>query len=238
LRRFIADVQEAFYLTHKDLSGSDFTLVGIKLPAYSYLFGLCCRSHSRMGCAKRNLVGIKKNFEVPSLGYPWIRPGSKEISKHKITMTTTAKLFSFFLCVALLGACATGESNLLSKAREIQNNLLSSYASVDSTMKLSMSAVNTQIEEFARDSTMGADTLKVKTLAVVNEKHESLMAVQKELQTWREELKLLPSTEEIQHGAKNPFGDEAKDQDILNMLKKSQENLKSIQTKITALANQ
>jgi hypothetical protein len=65
LRRFIADVQEAFYLTHKDLSGRDFTLVGTELPAHSYLFGLCCRSHSRMGRAKRNLVGIKKNFEVP-----------------------------------------------------------------------------------------------------------------------------------------------------------------------------
>ncbi len=151
-------------------------------------------------------------------------------------MTNTAKLFSFLLCAALLAACATGESNLLSRAREIQNNLLSSYSSVDSSMKLSLTAINSQIEEFVSDSTMSLDTIKVKAFATVNEKHESLMAVQKELQTWRQELKLLPSTEDIQHGAKNPFGDEAKDQDILNMLKKSQDDLKAIQTKITTIA--
>jgi hypothetical protein len=188
-----------------------------------------------MGCNKRNLVGNKKNSEMQSMGNPRIRSGAKEISKHKINMTNTFRLFSLFLLVGLLVACSTGESKLLSQAREIQNTLLNSYSSLDSAMKISMNSINTQIDEFAKDSTMSADTLKVNALAAVNEKHESMLAVQKELLKWKEELVILPTTEEIKNGAKNPFGEGAKDQDILNALKKSQEDLKSIQTKITAL---
>ena len=143
-------------------------------------------------------------------------------------------LFSIALVSTMLIACVTSESELLKQARSIQDEVVKSSVSLDSTMGAKLTVLNSERSEMAMDTTMSTDSIKIQSFMVLKNRIDNLAAIQSELQDWRSNMKMLPSAKDIDGGAENPFGEKAKDQEILGAIKKSQEEFNNLKMKADA----
>lgn len=146
-------------------------------------------------------------------------------------MKTYSKIVVFLFSLVCLSACVSSESEMLKQARSIQEGVLKNALSLDSTMTTKLDVWKASSAEMAQDTTMSTDSLKLQSFMVVKDKIDNLSNLQSELAKWKSELKLLPSVQEMVGGGKNPFGEKAKDQEILIEIKKSGEALNSLKIK-------
>ncbi len=130
-----------------------------------------------------------------------------------------------------LSSCVTSESEMLIQARSIQDGTVQSATSLDSALNSKLAKLTDERNMMAQDSTLSADSLKMQSFILLKGKVENLEALQGELKNWKTELKLLPTLQEIESGAENPFGDKVNDQEILMEIKKSQESFNTLKMK-------
>lgn len=149
-------------------------------------------------------------------------------------MKSVLKFFSFVMTSSLIVACVSAESELLMQARTIQNELLTNVESLDSIMTDKLNVLNEARSEMAMDSTLSLDSLKMQAFLMSKEKIDNISNLQSELTDWSSNLKLLPSVEDMNKGGENPFGEKAKDQEILIEIKKSQEAFNNLKIKSDA----
>lgn len=149
-------------------------------------------------------------------------------------MKTRLHFFSFFIVAAMFAACVSSESELLKQARSIQDEMLTSVDGLDSTMTARLKTINEERSVMAMDSTMSTDSIKLQSFMILKDKIDNITNIQSEMVNWRSNLKLLPDAKEIAGGAENPFGEKAKDQEILSAIKKSQEEFNNFQIKAEA----
>jgi major membrane immunogen (membrane-anchored lipoprotein) len=133
---------------------------------------------------------------------------------------------------SLLTACATSDSETLKRARTIQDQTFKQYSTLDSTLSARLSALSAEMAAISTDSTFATDSTKIKAFDALKSKQMEVESLQQEFKSWKEQLILLPSTEEIANGAANPFGDKANDQQVLEALKKSQEDISTWRSKV------
>jgi hypothetical protein len=150
-------------------------------------------------------------------------------------MKTSIKIFTCFFAIAIFAACATGESEILKQARTVQEGLLKQVHNLDSTMDRSIAECNKKIENLSMDSVAMKDSANLVIFQEYQTKSSSLTEYKSKLADWKAGAKFLPTAEEIKKGAENPFGKEAKDQDILDAIKKSQEEFGTLQSEIETI---
>ena len=147
-------------------------------------------------------------------------------------MKTRRIYYLSFLIITFLAACATGESETLKKARIIQDELMSSVHSLDTMISEYSNKLNGDISAAGMDSTLQSDSLKMKNYALLKDKFNNITTIQSEMIDWKSNLKTLPTIEELANGAENPFGEGAKDQDILSALENSKREFDTLKTRI------
>jgi cell division protein YceG involved in septum cleavage len=147
-------------------------------------------------------------------------------------MKTSVKIFSFFFSVAVLVACSSAESEQLKQARTIQETMLKSKGNLDSLVDLKMNELSAKITEMSADSTLATDSLKAATYSSVKTQLSDIEMLKSKLTDWMSSVKMLPSVEEIAKGAENPFGDGAKDQDILKSIQDNQKQFEELKSEI------
>lgn len=147
-------------------------------------------------------------------------------------MKRTNQFFVFVFAIAVLTACATGDSETLKQARQIQNEMMKSYGSLDSSLSAYSNQMNEKISAMTADTLLNQDTLKLKDYMAMKEKFNRVDELKNAMSDWKATIKMLPSAEEISKGAENPFGDKAKDQDVLKAIKTSQEEFAKLKTKV------
>lgn len=141
-------------------------------------------------------------------------------------MTAVAAMF--------LTACVSSESELLRQARSIQEETIKSASSLDSVLGVKLTGLLEERNVMAQDSTLSADSVRMQSFMLLKGKIDNLESLKGELKNWKSELKVLPTLKEIESGAQNPFGEKAKDQEILSDIKKSQENFNNLKMKADA----
>lgn len=149
-------------------------------------------------------------------------------------MKLNMRFFYILTATALLTACSTSDSETLKRARTIQDETLKGISSLDSTLSAKLSSVSSEMSVLSTDSTMATDSLKIKAFDALKLKQTDIEELKTEMADWKKGIALLPSSEEIANGAANPFGDKAKDQDVLAALKKTQEDLSSWKSKVAS----
>lgn len=147
-------------------------------------------------------------------------------------MKTSVKIFSFFFSVAVLVACSSAESEQLKQARTIQETMIKSKGNLDSLVDLKMNELSAKITEMSADSTLATDSLKAATYSSVKTQLSDIEMLKSKLTDWMSSVKMLPSVEEIAKGAENPFGDGAKDQDILKSIQDNQKQFEELKSEI------
>ena len=147
-------------------------------------------------------------------------------------MKTSVKIFSFFFSVAVLVACSSAESEQLKQARTIQETMIKSKGNLDSLVDLKMNELSAKVTEMSADSTLAADSLKAATYSSVKSQLSDIEMLKSKLTDWMSGVKMLPSVEEIAKGAENPFGDGAKDQDILKSIQDNQKQFEELKSEI------
>ncbi|MFN6379674.1 MAG: hypothetical protein ACK4WD_10380 [Flavobacteriales bacterium] len=147
-------------------------------------------------------------------------------------MKTTIKIFSFFFAVAALVACAGAESEQLKQARTIQETMLKSKGNLDSLVDVKMNELSAKITELSADSTLATDSLKTATYTSIKSQLSDIESLKSKLSDWMSNVKMLPTVEEIAKGAENPFGDGAKDQDILKAIQDNQKQFDELKSEI------
>lgn len=147
-------------------------------------------------------------------------------------MKKVNQLFALIFSITLFAACASGDSETLKQARQIQNEIMKNYNEVDSTLNVYSQKMNATFANMTADSTMMQDTLKLAEYMALKAKFNRADELKNELADWKSTVKMLPTAEEIAKGAENPFGDKAKDQDILASIKKSQEDFAKLKSKV------
>ncbi len=149
-------------------------------------------------------------------------------------MKTSVKIAAFFFAVAAMIACASGESEALKQARQIQDNILKSRTALDSTIDATIASVNEQITTISADSAALADSTVRSNFEALQVKVSGLAVYKSQIADWAANMKMLPSVEELAKGTENPFGAEAKDEDILNSLKASEEEFNNLKSTVEA----
>jgi hypothetical protein len=149
-------------------------------------------------------------------------------------MKSSQLFFSVIFSSLFLVACVSAESEMLKQARTIQNDLLNNVSSLDSTMSARLVVLNEERGVMSADTTLSTDSLKMQQFMMMKEKIDNLDNLKSALTDWKSNMKLLPSVEEMGSGAENPFGEKAKDQEILQEIKKSQEDFNTIKMKAEA----
>ncbi len=149
-------------------------------------------------------------------------------------MKLNMRFFSILTAAALLTACSTSDSETLKRARTIQDETLNGISSLDSTLTVKLNSVSSEMSVLSTDSTMATDSLKIKAFDTLKLKQTDIEGLKAEMADWKKGITLLPSSEEIAAGAANPFGEKAKDQDVLAALKKTQEDLSSWKSKVAS----
>lgn len=149
-------------------------------------------------------------------------------------MKSVKILFSIALFSVMLIACVSSESEMLKQARTIQDGILADAKILDSTMTAKLNVWNENRSAMAMDTTLSVDSVKMQEFMMAKEKIDLLSKLQSEMTDWRANLKLLPSLNEMAGGAENPFGEKAKDQEILAEIKKSKESFNSLKMKADA----
>jgi cell division protein YceG involved in septum cleavage len=147
-------------------------------------------------------------------------------------MKTSVKIFSFFFTVAVLVACSSAESEQLKQARTIQETMIKSKGNLDSLVDLKMNELSAKVTEMSADSTLATDSLKAATYGSVKSQLSDIEMLKSKLTDWMSSVKMLPSLEEIAKGAENPFGDGAKDQDILKSIQDNQKQFEELKSEI------
>ena len=147
-------------------------------------------------------------------------------------MKTSVKIFSFFFSVAIFVACASAESEQLKQARTIQETMIKSKGNLDSLVDLKMNELSVKVTEMSADSTLATDSLKTATYNSVKTQLSDIEMLKSKLTDWMSGVKMLPSVEEIAKGAENPFGDGAKDQDILKSIQDNQKQFEELKSEI------
>lgn len=147
-------------------------------------------------------------------------------------MKTSVKIFSFFFAVAVLVACAGAESEQLKEARTIQEAMMKQKHNLDSTLNLKMDELGAQLSALSTDTTLATDSLKIATYVEVKNQYTSLENLKSQMSDWAGNIKTLPTLEELAGGAENPFGKDAKDQDILAGIKANQSSFEELKSEI------
>jgi hypothetical protein len=147
-------------------------------------------------------------------------------------MKTSVKIFSFFFAVATMVACAGAESEQLKEARTIQEAMMKQKHNLDSTMNFRMEELSSKISELSADSTLATDSLKTATYLEVKKQYSLLEDLKSKMSDWSSNIKTLPTLEELANGAENPFGKDAKDQDILSGIKANQSSFEELKSEI------
>jgi hypothetical protein len=120
----------------------------------------------------------------------------------------------------------------LKQARTIQETMLTSKSNLDSLVDVKMNELSAKITEMSADSTLTADSLKVATYGSVKSQLSEIEMLKSKLADWMSNVKMLPTVEEIAKGAENPFGDGAKDQDILKSIQDNQKQFEELKSEI------
>ncbi len=149
-------------------------------------------------------------------------------------MKTAFSIFAIAVIAVSFTACVSSESEMLKQARTIQDGMINDVEALDSNMTEKLSVWNAKRSEMAMDSTLSTDSIKMKDFMNAKDKIDHLSNLQSEVTDWRANLKLLPSIKEMESGAENPFGEKAKDQEILSEIKKSKEAFNSLKLKADA----
>ena len=147
-------------------------------------------------------------------------------------MKTIKNLFFSLLATSFLIACAAGESETLKKARAIQDGMMNDVHKLDSTVSEYANRLNGDISAAGMDSTLQTDSTKMKGYAVLKDKFNAITTIQSEVMDWKNNLKTLPTIEELSQGAENPFGDSAKDNDILTSLENSKRDFEILKSRV------
>ncbi|MFO0359672.1 MAG: hypothetical protein ACK50N_04170 [Flavobacteriales bacterium] len=147
-------------------------------------------------------------------------------------MKTSVKIFSFFFTVAVLVACSSAESEQLKQARTIQETMIKSKGNLDSLVDLKMNELSAKVTEMSADSTLATDSLKAATYGSVKTQLSDIEMLKSKLTDWMSSVKMLPSLEDMAKGAENPFGDGAKDQDILKSIQDNQKQFEELKSEI------
>ena len=148
-------------------------------------------------------------------------------------MKTIKYLFLSLFAVSLLIACAAGESETLKKARTIQVGLLADVHQLDSTVSEYANRLNGDISAAGMDSTLQSDSTKMKNYTLLKDKFNTITTLQSEMMDWKSNLKTLPTIEELSQGAESPFGENAKDHDILSSLENSKKDFETLKSRVT-----
>jgi hypothetical protein len=147
-------------------------------------------------------------------------------------MKTSVKVAAFFFAVASIIACASGETEILKQARTIQDGIMTSKHNLDSTIDVTIAGWNTRLSAMSADSVAMKDSSNMEEFTSLNERVNELNILKSQLADWTSSLKMLPSTQEIKDGAENPFGKDAKDQEILSSIKKTQDEYNELKSQI------
>ncbi len=149
-------------------------------------------------------------------------------------MKSSFKLFTLLFASATLAACVTSESEMLKQARTIQNEMMGQITMLDSTMTAKLGELNEAHSIMAMDSTLSADSVKMQSFIQSKERIDNVSNLQSSLMDWKINLKMLPSEGDMKNGADNPFGEKAKDQEILMEIKKAQDEFSALKMKADA----
>jgi len=153
-------------------------------------------------------------------------------------MKTTLRIFSFLFATALMMACASGESEMLKQARTIQDDMMKDIHALDSSLNNKITSLESDLSMMSEDSTMATDSVKLASYMKLKEKYNTATTLQSEMVDWKSNIKMLPTVEEMNGGAENPFGEKAKDQEVLAEMKKAQADLATMKTKVETAIKQ
>jgi uncharacterized protein YlxW (UPF0749 family) len=145
-------------------------------------------------------------------------------------------IISIAMIAAVFSACVAAESEVLKEARTIQQGTFTQKQKLDSTLTARIEDYTKNVTQLSSDSVLMKDSTIIEKYNYYRSGIESLSALKSKLDDWSNNTKKLPSVEEIRKGVENPFGKDAKDEDIMKAVKKSQEELQVLQSEIeTAL---
>jgi hypothetical protein len=157
-------------------------------------------------------------------------------------MKTSVKFFAFFFVVALLAACAGGESETFAKIRTMQGDQVKALEEMTTTLDGKITAIKSKIETMANmDSAMKAsmDSVALATMqtdvAAANESYTKLTSLSSELETLKGDVtaKMIPSVEEMAKGAENPFQG-VKDEELLSTFKGFQDKIEAMKSQVAS----
>jgi hypothetical protein len=149
-------------------------------------------------------------------------------------MKTIKTFFAIAFSSLLYVACVSSESEMLKQARSIQDGIMTDAKILDSAMTAKLAIWNESRSAMAMDSTLSTDSVKMQAFMIAKEKIDYLSNLQSEMTDWKGNLKMLPTLKEMASGSENPFGENAKDQEILAEIKKSKESFNSLKLKADA----
>jgi hypothetical protein len=146
-----------------------------------------------------------------------------------ITIFTTAIL------VVSLASCSTGDSPVLKQARSMQESMMRNCQSLDSTVSIQITELEAKLIDMSNDTTLNKDSIKLGSYATLKEKYNKLLDYKTKIDNWRLGVKLIPTPEEIAKGAENPFGKDAKDEDVLTQIKSANADYITMQADIASM---
>jgi len=146
---------------------------------------------------------------------------------------------STFITTAMLAiglaSCSTGDSPLLQQARSMQESMMRNCQSLDSTVSIKITELEAKLIEMSQDTTLNGDSIKLGSYVTIKEKYNSLLDYKTKIDNWRLGVKLIPTPEEIANGTENPFGKDAKDEDVLTQIKSANADYLTMQSDITSM---
>jgi hypothetical protein len=146
---------------------------------------------------------------------------------------------STFITTAMLAiglaSCSTGDSPLLQQARSMQESMMRNCQSLDSTVSIKITELEAKLIEMSQDTSLNGDSIKLGSYVAIKEKYNSLLDYKTKIDNWRLGVKLIPTPEEIANGAENPFGKDAKDEDVLTQIKSANADYLTMQADIASM---
>jgi hypothetical protein len=134
-----------------------------------------------------------------------------------------------------LASCSTGDSPLLQQARSMQESMMRNCQSLDSTVSIKITELEAKLIEMSQDTSLNGDSIKLGSYVTIKEKYNSLLDYKTKIDNWRLGVKLIPTPEEIANGAENPFGKDAKDEDVLTQIKSANADYLTMQADIASM---
>lgn len=129
-------------------------------------------------------------------------------------------------------ACAGAESEQLKEARTIQEAMMKQKHNLDSTLNLKMDELGARLGVISSDTTLATDSTKIAEYVEVKTQYSNLENLKSKMSDWALNIKTLPSLEDLANGVENPFGKDAKDQDILAGVKANQSAFEELKSEI------